>query len=150
MDEAGIYARESPVLDCAVQLGIASGRAISVSFPEVVPTDAEPEHPLLDRVFEYLDGQEDTFSDVEVAITVPTEQRKPLEAARNVPHGETITVERLTTIAGLNGDDQEDRLSVRTALQENPVPIFVPDHRIRDGAGATPDEVAKTLRDLES
>lgn len=150
MDEAGIYARKSPVLDCAVQLGVASGRVISVSFPEAVPTDAEVEHPLLDRLFGYLDGAEDTFSDVEVAITVPTEQRKPLEAARNVPPGETITAERLTTIAGMNGDDEEDRLSVRSALQENPIPIFVPDHRIRDVPGATPGKVAKLLRELES
>jgi methylated-DNA-[protein]-cysteine S-methyltransferase len=150
MDEAGIYARESPVLDRVVQLGIASGRVISVSFPEAVPADADPEHPLLDRVFAYLDGEEDTFSDVEVAITVPTEQRQALEAARNVPYGETITVERLTTIAGLDADAEEDRLTVRTALQENPIPIFVPDHRIRDASGATPGEVAKTLRELES
>lgn len=150
MDEAGIYARESPLLDRAVQLGIASGRVISVSFPDAVPADAEREHPLLDRVFAYLDGEEEDLSDVEIAITVPTAQRTALEAAQNVPYGETVTVERLTTIAGMDGDDEEDQLAVRTALRENPVPIFVPDHRVRDADGATPAAVAETLRELES
>lgn len=150
MEDAGIYARESPLLDRAVQIGIASGRVISVSFPDAVPADAEPDHPLLDRIFDYLDGAEANFADAEVAITVPTEQREALEATRNVPYGETITVERLTQIAGMDGDDEEDRLTVRAALQENPVPLFVPDHRIRDVDGATPTAVAKILRDLES
>ena len=150
MEEAGIYARESDLLDRAVQIGVASGRVINVSFPDSVPADASPEHPLLDRVFAYLGGAEERFTDVEVALTVPTAQRTVLEAARNVPYGETITVKRLTKIAGMDGDDEEDRLTVRTALQENPVPIFVPDPRIRDADGATPTQVAATLRDLES
>lgn len=150
MEDAGIYARESPLLDRTVQIGIASGRVISLSFPTAVPPDAEPDHPLLDRVFDYLDGAEENFADVEVAITVPTRQREALEATRNVPYGETITVERLTAIAGMDGDDEEEQLTVRTALRENPVPIFVPDHRIRDADGATPTAVAKRLRDLES
>ena len=150
MEEAGIYARDSDLLDRAVQIGVASGRVISVSFPERVPADASPEHPLLDRVFAYLGGGEERFTDVEVALTVPTAQRAVLEAARNVPYGETITVQRLTNIAGMDADDEEDRLAVRAALQENPVPILVPDHRVRDADGATPTEVAATLRELES
>lgn len=150
MNEAGIYARESPRLDRVVQLGIASGRVISVSFPESIPGDAERDHPLLDRVFAYLDGAADDFSDVEVALTVPTIQRRALEATRNVPHGETITVARLTKIAGMDPDDEEDRFAVRTALQGNPVPIFVPDHRVHDAGGATPTAVAAALREIES
>lgn len=150
MEDAGIYARESALLERTVQLGIASGRVINVSFPETAPADAESTHPLLDRVFDYLDGAEDQFSDVELALTVPTEQRRVLEAARNVPRGETITVERLARLAGLDDEDEEDLLTVRTALQENPTPIFVPDHRIRDANGATPSRVAETLRSIES
>lgn len=148
MEDAGIYARESALLDRTVQLGIASGRVINVSFPEAAPADAESAHPLLDRVFDYLDGTEDQFSDVELALTVPTEQRRVLEAARNVPRGETISVERLARLAGL--DDEEDLSTVRTALRENPTPIFVPDHRIRDANGATPSRVAEALRSVES
>lgn len=148
MEEAGIYARESPTLGRAVQIGVASGRAISVSFPEAVTEDADPDHPLLDRVFDYLDGAEDHFDDVEVALTVPTDQRRVLDAARNVPYGERVSVERLARLAGLDGDDEDDLETVRTALPENPVPLFVPDHRV-DATGATPAGVAERLRALE-
>lgn len=150
MDEiAGIYARESPLLDRAVQLGIASGRVISVSFPQEVPEDAESDHPLLDRVFDYLHGEEDQFQDVDLALTVPTEQREVLDATRNIPYGETIDVERVARLAGLDPDEQDDLMTVRTALQENPAPIFIPDHRVDGASGATPPDVAEKLRDLE-
>jgi methylated-DNA-[protein]-cysteine S-methyltransferase len=150
MEDAGIYARHADALGRAVQLGVAGGRVISVSFPESVPDDADPDHPLLDRVFDYLDGADDDFADVTVAITVPTDQRDVLEAARNVPYGETIVVERLARLAGLDDEDADDLMTVRTALQENPVPLFVPDHRISDAGGATPTDVADRLREIES
>jgi methylated-DNA-[protein]-cysteine S-methyltransferase len=35
---------------------------------------------------------------------------------------------------------------VRTALRENPIPLVIPDHRVRDAEGATPATVAETLR----
>lgn len=144
----GIYAREAPVLGRAVQLGIAGDRVISVSFPETVPADADPEHPLLDRVFDYLDGAHDHFDDVTVALTVPTERRTVLDAVRNVPYGETVDVARVARLAGLDDEDAADLDAVRTALQANPVPLFIPDHRV-SGPGATPPAVAERLRDLE-
>ncbi|WP_251329894.1 MGMT family protein [Haloplanus pelagicus] len=145
----GLCAREAPTLGRAVQVGIAGDRVMGVSFPETVPADADPEHPLLDRVFDYLDGATDHFDDVAVALTVPTEQRAVLEAARNVPYGETVDVARLARLAGLDDDDEDDLDTVRTALRENPVPLFIPDHRIA-GPGATPADVADRLRDLEA
>ena len=148
IEEAGIYARESPTLGRAVQIGVASGRAISVSFPDEVPPDAHSDHPLLDRVFDYLGGTEDHFDDVEVAITVPTDRRRVLDAVRNVPYGEQVSVDRLVRLAGLDADDEDDLNTVQTALSENPLPLFVPDHRV-DAAGATPAEVAERLRALE-
>ncbi|MFB6156096.1 MAG: MGMT family protein [Haloferacaceae archaeon] len=149
MQEAGIYARRSERLGRAVQLGLASGRVLGVSFPAEVPADAETDHPLLDRVFAYLDGEPDDFDDVEVALTVPTDQRRVLETLRKVPRGRTVSVEKLTRLAGLDDDSEADRETVETALSENPVPLFVPDHRVR-GRGATPAEVAELLRELES
>jgi methylated-DNA-[protein]-cysteine S-methyltransferase len=143
----GLYARESPTLGRAVQLGIAGDRVISVSFPESAPADSDPAHPLLDRVFAYLDGAEDHFDDVPVALTVPTDQRAVLEAVRNVPSGETVDVERLARLAGVDDDSAQE--TVRAALRANPVPLFIPDHRI-DGPGATPDGVAERLRTVES
>jgi len=149
MEDAGIYARESAVLDRVVQVAIASGQVIDVSFPEEIPHDAEAEHPLLDRVFEYLDGAEDEFADVETAITVPTDQRAVLEAVQQIPYGQTGTTRQVAHMANLDPDDEDDAQTLRTALRANPVPILVPDHRVEDVPGATPDEVAVTLRNVE-
>lgn len=150
MDAAGIYAREFDSLECYVQLGVAGDRVISVSFPESVPGDADPDHDLLDRVGDYLAGAEDHFDDVPVGLTVPTDQRAVLEAVRNVPYGERISVDRLHRMApDRDPDDEDDRQLVRDALADNPVPLFVPDHRVRNAPSGAPDRVAARLRDLE-
>lgn len=144
-----MYARESERLGRAVQIGVAGGRVISVSFPESPPADAAADHPLLDRAFDYLDGAEDHFDDAPVALTVPTERRRALEAVRKIPHGETVAVDRVVGLAGLDAESEEDVATVRGALAENPVPLFVPDHRVEGSAGATPREVAERLRAIE-
>jgi methylated-DNA-[protein]-cysteine S-methyltransferase len=148
--DVGVFARESDRLGRAVEIGVASGRVVGVSFPETVPDDAATEHPLLDRTFEYLDGEPDHFDDVEVALTVGTAQRRVLEATRNVPHGETVSLDRVVRMAGLDPDDDADVEAARAALSENPVPLFVPDHRVRDAPGGAPASVAERLRAIES
>ncbi len=55
----GIFARESSYLDRYVQLGVASGRVLSVSFPDTPDEEAREDHELLERIFDYLDGIED-------------------------------------------------------------------------------------------
>ncbi|SFR38050.1 MGMT family protein [Halogeometricum limi] len=147
---AGVFAREFDGLDRAVQLGVASGSVISVSFPASLPSDAEPDHPLLDRVDDYLAGSEDHFDDVPVALTVPTDHRRVLDAVRKLPYGETLELRRVMRMADLDPDDEDDVATARAALRENPVPLFVPDHRVSDASGATPDAVARQLRRLES
>ncbi|HET7324177.1 MAG TPA: methylated-DNA--[protein]-cysteine S-methyltransferase, partial [Halococcus sp.] len=123
---AGIYARESAYLDRCVQVGVASERVISVSFP-ATPGDADPDHSLLDRIFDYLEGSHDEFADVEVALTVPTDQRAVLEAVREIPYGNQVSVSRLTGhVAGFDADEDTDRDRVRTALDENPLPLLIP------------------------
>lgn len=149
MQDAGIYAREFPSLDRAVQFGVASGNVINVSFPSEVPADAERDHPLLDRIEAYLDGAEDHFDDVEVALTVPTDHRGVLEAVRKLPYGQTVSVDRVARLAGLDDEDEGDLELVRDALSANPVPLFIPDHRVRGATGATPNTVAEGLRRLE-
>ncbi|MFB6083149.1 MAG: MGMT family protein [Halorientalis sp.] len=147
-DVAGIYARESAYLDRHVQVGIAQGRVISVSFPETPDEGAEADHDLLDRIDAYLDGVEETFEDVQVALTVPTDQRKVLEAVREIPYGEDASVAQLARMTpGL--DDEDDQRAVREALTENPAPLLIPDHRVRDGPGATPPAVVDKLRSIE-
>ncbi|AUV81049.1 cysteine methyltransferase [Salinigranum rubrum] len=145
--DAGIFARSFE--DCVVEIGVASGRVVGVSFPSEVPDDAASDHALLDRVEAYLRGTEDHFDDVQVALTVPTAQRPVLEAVRNVPYGETISVGRLARLAGLDPENDGDVEAVETALRENPAPLFVPDHRV-EAPGATPERVARLFRAVES
>lgn len=149
MEDAGIYARESDVLGRVVQIAVASGQVIDMSFPAEVPEDADPTHPVLDRLFDYFDGAEDEFEDVEIAITVPTDQRAVLDAVCQIPNGETGNTRQVAHMANLNPDDEDDARTVRTALRANPVPIFVPDHRVTDVPGATPADVAGVLRNIE-
>lgn len=148
MAGAGIYARASSYLDRYVQIGVAGDRIISCSFPESPDGDAGEDHPVLDRIVAYLEGVEDDFADVEIGLTVPTSQRAVLDAVREIPYGEQVTVEALVRMTPeLEGEDGEE--VVRTALAENPVPLLIPDHRVRDGPSAAPPEVEQRLRSLE-
>ncbi|WP_128477732.1 MGMT family protein [Halorussus pelagicus] len=147
----GIFARESSYLDRYVQFGTASGRVLSVSFPETPDEEAAEDHDLFERIFDYLDGiEDDDFSDVEIALTVPTDQRRVLEGVREIPYGDQINVETLARMtSGIDHTDDEDLNLVRTALDENPAPLLIPDHRVRDGPSAAPAAVEQKLRSLE-
>jgi len=148
-DAAGIYARESAVLDRYVQIGVAGERVLSVSFPDRPEQDGT-DHPLLDRIEAYLGGERDDFADVTVALTVPTDRRSVLEALREVPYGESVSVDQLTRMTpGLDSEEASDREAVRTALGENPAPLLLPDHRVRDGPSNAPGEVIDQLRRIE-
>jgi len=148
MEEPGLFARSFPPLDRAIELGVVGGKVIGVSFPAEPPDDADPEHPLLDRVEAYLGGESDDFDDVDVGLTVPTEQRRVLESVRSIPYGRRLSIERIARMSGLDSESEDDLATVERALRENPVPLFVPDHRV-DGPGATPDTIARALRRLE-
>jgi methylated-DNA-[protein]-cysteine S-methyltransferase len=144
----GIYAWESEFLDRWVQIGVAAGKVISVSFPENPDPDGQPEHPVLERIERYLEGFEEDFSDVDVGLTVPTDQRKVLEQVRKIPYGEQVSVAQLARMTpGI--DPEEDLQTVRTALDENPAPIVIPDHRVRDGPSAAPPKIEQRLRSVE-
>jgi len=142
---AGLYAREFDGV--AVQVGVASGKVISVSFPDEVPGDADRDHPVLDAVERALAGVPD-LAGVDIALTVPTDRRRVLEAVRQVPPGERASLAQVARMAGLDPDDEDDAETVRRALRENPVPLFVPDHRV-EGEWATPPAVAERLRGAE-
>lgn len=148
-DAAGIYAYESAVLDRYVQIGVAGERVLSVSFPDRPEQDGT-DHPLLDRIEVYLGGERDDFADVTVALTVPTDRRSVLEALREVPYGESVSVEQLARMTpGLDSEEASDRETVRTALGENPAPLLLPDHRVRDGPSNAPGEVIDQLQRIE-
>ncbi|MEF8814155.1 MAG: MGMT family protein [Halovenus sp.] len=150
MDDAGIYARHSDFLDRHVQVGLAQGRVISLSFPTTPADEAQSELPLLDRLAAYLDGERDDFEDVTVAMTMPTPHRKVLEKVREIPYGEEATVEQVTRmVPDRDPDDDDDLGTVREALAENPVPLLLPDHRVRDGPSGAPPSVEQKLRVVE-
>lgn len=144
---SGIFARYVDDLDRYVQIGQAGEKVISVSFPR--ESDEPGDHPLLDRIAECLDGTEDDLADVDVGLTVPTRQRAVLEALRNVPYGDEVSVELLARMS-TGVDHEEDLDVVRDALQANPVPLLVPDHRVQNGPSAAPDDVRKYLRTIEA
>jgi methylated-DNA-[protein]-cysteine S-methyltransferase len=145
----GVYAVESDYLGCVIQVGVAGGKVLRVAFPDAADEGAARDHPLLDRIEAYLEGVEDDFEDVDVALTLPTDQRAVLEALRGVPYGEEVSVERLTRMtAGLDPDDG-DVETTRLALAANPTPLVIPDHRVRDGPSGAPPAVEQRLREIE-
>ena len=145
----GIYAQRFDELDTVIQLGVASGQVIDVSFPDTAPDDATTDHEVFRLINDYLDGDRLALTDVEIALTVPTDHRQVLDALQNVSAGNTVTVSRLARLAGMDEDSEEDQAAIQDALQANPVPLLIPDHRVHDAQGATPPDVATTLRDLE-
>lgn len=148
--DAGIYARESDYLERYVQVGYASSRVLSVEFPEEPDAEATEDLDLLDRMQAYLEGNRDDFEDVDVAMTMPTDQRNVLESVRTVPYGDHADCELLARMtSGLDHEDPEDMQLVRTALAENPAPLIIPDHRVDDGPSAAPPPVEQRLRSLE-
>lgn len=150
MDASGIYAREWSAVDRYVQLGVVGPKVISVSFPETPDADADGDHPVLDRIFEYLEGEPDDFTDIDIGLTVDSERRAIYERVRDVPYGERVHVaDVVRTTPGLDPADDDVSERVRAALRENPVPIIVPGHRVVDGPCASPPPVADRLRTLE-
>jgi methylated-DNA-[protein]-cysteine S-methyltransferase len=146
--DAGIFARESSYLDCYVQIGVAGEKVISLSTPD--HSDEPGDHPLLDRIEAYLEGDVDDLRDVDVGLTAPTPHREVLEATREIPPREQATVEQLTGMTpGLDPSNGEDQTAVRQALADNPVPLVIPDHRVRDGPSALPPGIEQKLRSLE-
>lgn len=149
-ERAGIYAREIPFLDRSVQIGVASGRVIAVSFPRARPDDAGESHPVLDQITAYCNGEPIEVGSIEVALTMATDRRDVLAALRSVPYGETVTVEQLTGMTpDLDPSSEDDRDFVRSTLAENPLPLLVPDHRVRDGPSGAPPVVEQRFRSIE-
>lgn len=148
--EAGIFARESDYLERYVQFGAAGEKIIQLSVTERPDEDAREEHPLLDRIEAYLQGEEDDFRDVDVGLTVPTDQRSVLEAVRQIPYGEQATVEEVAHMTpSLTPGEEESQRTVREALANNPAPILIPDHRVRDGPSNLAPPVEQKLRSIE-
>ena len=66
-----------------------------------------------------------------------------------MPYGESVSVSRLTRMAGLDDNDADDLSDVKAALRGNPIPILLADHRVEGESYATPRAVRATLRRVE-
>lgn len=149
-EQVRLHARESSYLGRYVQLDVASGRVLSVTFPGSVGPETAPDHDLFDRIFAYLAGGPETFTDVAIDLTLPQSQCAVLEAVRELAYREQVSVERLTQrAAGLDSTSEEAHRLARTALAANPAPLLIPDHRVRDGPSAAPPRIEMKLRSLE-
>ncbi len=149
-ETAGVFARESAFLDAWVQIGLAGGKVISVSFPDHPDDGYGTDHPILERVDRYLDGVDPvSFDDVDVALTEGGERRRILETLRTVPYGESVGVGGLARMTPNLADDDEGHRTVRTVLADNPAPLLIPDHRVRDGPSGAPPGVVQKLASIE-
>ncbi|WP_070365299.1 MGMT family protein [Halodesulfurarchaeum formicicum] len=150
MPGAGIYARKMASLDRFVQIGVANRRVISLSVPETPDPSAKADHEILDWIEGYLDGEHTDVTEIDVGLTVPTDQRAVLERVREIPYGEQFPLDRLVAhTPGLDPAEEADLETARTALAENPVPILIPDHRVTDSDGNAPPAIRRTLRRIE-
>lgn len=145
---SGIVATYSTFLERYVQIGFASNRAISVQFP-IVYDDPDIDHSLLDRISDYLAGVDEDFTDVPIALTVSSDHRAVLETVRTIPYGTGVDTETLARMTPQLDEADEDQRIVRTALDGNPLPLLIPDHRVRDAPGGAPPVVEQRLRSLE-
>lgn len=150
MSGTGIFAREIDRLDAVVQIGVANGRVISLSVPGTPEPNTEPNHDVLDWIESYLAGEQTDVTEIEIGLTVPTDQRRVLETVRQIPYGESIDRRRLVARSpGLDPASESDLDTASTALAENPIPLFVPTHRVRNGSRGTPELLAAALRRVE-
>ena len=146
----GLFARYSSRLDRWVQFGMAGGRVIKVDFLIDQPTGAEDAHPLLDQFESFLEaGEAMTFNDVAIALTGPTEYRPIYSTMRSIPVGESCTVRDIAIKTTTIDPDEAGNQLVHQAIQENPVPLIVPDHRIDDARGRLDPTIRSILRKIE-
>lgn len=145
------YAKYYPYLESNLEVVIAEGRVTSVTFPDEPHSDAEDEHELLDRIDGYLSGTvEDEFADVEIGIEASPPEQQVFEALRSIPYGENSSVADIArSVPEYDAGTDDDLDAIREILDRNPVPVILPDHRVRDGPSAAPPRVEQRLRSLE-
>lgn len=145
------YGRYFPYVESSLEVVFVDGQLRAVSFPEEPHPDAGQEHDLLDRIDRYLSGtSEDEFRDVPIDVDVPPAERAVLDAVRDLPYGKNASVLDIArSVPEYDAGTDDDIEAIRQILDRNPVPVVVPDHRVRDGPSATPPRVEQRLRSLE-
>lgn len=146
------FARYFPYLEAYLEVRISATAVTCVRFPSEVDPEMDAEHPLLDRVEDYLSGTiRDDFRDVDVSLNVGNDEATLYRAVRNIPFGEDVSVEDLARdLPEFDVSQSEDHDRIRELLDRNPIPLIIPDHRVRDAPSAAPPEIEQRLRSLEN
>lgn len=143
----GIFAARSTWLDAWIQLGVASGRVISLTVRDSEPDDHQGQHPALDRVVAYLDDAErDSLADITIGLTGPTSHRAIYETVRTIPYGTAWELEQIVSRTPAEIDTSEGR----HAITDTPIPIIIPVHRVLVDPGPTAQCITDALRERES
>ena len=145
------YARYYPYLEMFVEVTMDDVTITAIRFMEESTDTAGDEHEILDRIEDYLSGTvEDDFKDVQIALPGSEELRAVLSALRAIPYGQNASVESLARdLDEFDANQSKDHERIRAILDQNPIPLIIPDHRVRDGPSAAPPEVEQRLRSLE-
>ena len=146
--DTGVYAVYAEPLDQWIQIGVASGHVIQLSFHPEEPPDVNGDHAFLTHLLESITaGSPVDVTTLPIALTVSTTDRQVYETLRDVPAGSSISVEFLATQLTFDTDDSIDL--IEEALQRNPIPLLIPDHRVTEPIGSTPQSVRARLRSIE-
>jgi methylated-DNA-[protein]-cysteine S-methyltransferase len=115
------------------ELWLVEGRPVWHELPRAGERDAADD-PLVDLLAAYFSGRRVSLAHVELCVEWPTPfAERVADTLRAVPWGETVTYGEL---AALSGHPNAQR-AVGSFCARNPVPLFVPCHRVvaADGVG---------------
>ena len=100
--------------------------------PRPAATEAADDHSLGRRLHAFLDGKQDSFSDVELELDWCTPfQRAAVEAIRSIPYGETATYGEVAALAG----HPNAQRAAGSVCASNRFPLVVPCHRVVAAGG---------------
>jgi O-6-methylguanine DNA methyltransferase len=102
--------------------------------------EGDPLH-VAQRLARYFDGAHDALADVPVAAAATPMQRRVWDMVRAVPQGQVTTYASLAERMGM----PRAQRAVGVCLASNPVPLFVPCHRViaaSGGLGSHPGGIA--------
>jgi methylated-DNA-[protein]-cysteine S-methyltransferase len=114
------------------ELWLDGDRPVWHESPAAGPGRTAETHPLADRLVAWFAGEPDPFDDVGLELDWATPfHRACAEALRAVPRGEVVTYGELAALAGRPGAAR----AAGTFCARNPLPIFVPCHRVVAAGG---------------